>query len=791
MWIGEAPGAEENRSGKPFVGPAGMLFNSLLTKTGVDRGSIFVTNVLHCAPFDGGKIGHPTTEQIASCRYHLLREIEIVNPEVIIVMGQTAYTALMENDRKIGGVRGKFDTVELGFGCGEDGNIRKSFVVMPTWHPSYALRGGGEVTEAFSQMVADVNVVMARINPPKSSFSWKSVRTMDDFERFKIESESWSHFAFDIETEGLELFRSRIVGVSFAPTRDFAWYMPLMVWNPDLMLGDGAEFPIGLVDCWGDNRDRVLHHLTMLLSGPARKVAHNGKFDVTRLKTMLNIDVSNWVFDTQLAQHVLNENLKGYSLDEMLASRYPDLATYGEGIKEIRGTPEFLALPFDDFAKYACCDAIGTARLAADFNSELAASEHEAEFFRRFTMPTAHLLAEMELNGMVVDLDYCTAFRDELEIECSSLLVDIREKSGIATLNPNSPVQMSKYFFETMKYASIKKTKKAGKPAVDVDVLEKLADDGDPVAGVVQEWRQRRKIIDSFLKTLPEFVLEDGRIHANFHQHRTVSGRLSCTQPNMQAIPARTELGARVRGVIVAPEGHSIICVDYSQMELRVLAWVVKEPTLLQACYDGTDMHLATARKMYEKDDISDKERYDAKRANFAILNNVAPDKLARVGGISVTAARKLIADWYRAFPKVREWTDMEHRNIAKLGYGVSAFGRVRRLPMLKGKSLGVRDGELDHMRRQYISFLIQEPASDVTSLNTYRLAQHLHRGSMASLGCQIVNIVHDANYTYCPDEHLDVVVPFVKQTMETSVVPFDIPFSVEVKVVKRWSEAK
>lgn len=794
LFVGEAPGPDEDKWGAPFVGSAGKVLDMVFQQTEIDRLSVAITNTIMCWPGrgDDGQIAKPPAESIEACRDHLENTIQQVNPRVIVALGATAFKALTGAKTAIGKARGTAHKVVI------RGTER---TVVPTYHPSYALRSGAAgnpASDKVQQIVADVRFAQSLLAPVKSG-EYHVVKTTEDFDEFLAEARTWERFAFDIETDGLPVLGTKIIGIAFSGRRGTGWYIPLLWWGPDdsdltnywpVYEGPPEEAP-------DFSQQWVVLILKSILEGPEMKAAHGGKFDVARLRTSLGINVNNWSYDTMLGAWCLNEHDKTTRLGDLLAQRYADLVGYKAEMRAAMGTEEgaeaglpFIQQPLDSIGLMGAKDADGTLRLAEDQWPELV-EQGLVDFYRRFMLPTAKLMAKIEERGMAVDLDYLQELRTRCQTQLDKCSAAIVEGSGNPDLNPRSHKQLVEYFFTKMGYPVVSKTKK-GAPSVDASVLEVLAaKHGDPVARAIIDHREVDKIMGTYLDPLPGMLLSDGRVHASFHITRTVSGRASCSDPNMQNIPTRTELGNEVRNVFVARPGWSLICADFSQMELRVIAYESQDERLLEACSTGEDLHTAIARIIFKIPDdqpVPKSVRSTSKNVQFSVAYGAAPDKVAAMTGISVFEAEEVIRQWFDTFKKVRPWIDGVRQDLSDKGYTTTCFGMRRRAPELMGLPVNSAfDAIMEETRRSCVNTRIQGPASQFCWHNLNLLDQWLTETGHPAI---LINQVHDAGYIECPDELCDVLVPEVRRILTQPVPPVTVPMAVDIHVVKRWGDA-
>lgn len=528
MIIGEAPKHDENQQGVPFVGEEGKILDAALREVQLDRNAdVVLAYTVKCIPTDGRSYRSPVKAEIESCRHHLENEILQTKPKVILALGAGVSKALIGKAGAISKIRGIPVEVEIaGHSC----------IVIPTYHPGFVLKNDSVRGAKFQDFVGDIWKARATIDPTAiKSGTYHLIKDPIDFHDFMMVVEQWTDFAFDIETTGLDPLSGTVLGLSFCGKRGEAYYLPLN-WCGDV---SGSPLPAeevrAMVKPYWDqfaededyklmtlSQDDVMGVVSGLLLSDQKKTTHHGKFDVQFLKVSAGLEVNNWAADSMTMVHLCDENRRQYKLKTLLDSHYPDLNGYDDGVDKTN----MAALPLGDIAVYAGKDADGCYRLTLDYFKKM----QEAglvDFYRKFVHPTTLTLTRIETNGIHIDQKWGKELAVELEVVAASDLADVRRLSGREELNLNSSKQLSEYFFVDKGYPITKTSLKTGAPSTDASVLEYLADTlDDPVAGKILSYRAAEKILSTYLRKMPEMIRSDGRIHASFHQHTTVTGRL-------------------------------------------------------------------------------------------------------------------------------------------------------------------------------------------------------------------------------------------------------------------------
>ncbi len=404
--------------------------------------------------------------------------------------------------------------------------------------------------------------------------------------------------------------------------------------------------------------------------------------------------------------------------------------------------------------------------------------------YRTIELPLVPVLEDMERAGVKLDV----AFLKELSQRVQELLLAkeeeiFREAGG--RFNINSPKQLTEVLYQWKGMPVLRRTSKTRAPSTDAEVLEELALQGFLLPRLIMEYRELAKLKSTYLDALPSQVREDGRIHTRFNQAVTATGRLSSSEPNLQNIPIRSELGREVRRAFVAEEGHLLVVADYSQIELRVLAHLSQDPALLEAFARGEDIHRATAALVFgaRADHVTAQMRRAAKTINFGLIYGMGAYALSRELGVSQKEAQTFIDAYFARLPRVRAYLEGVKEEARRTGKVRTLFGRVRPIVGLDSPNANVRG----NAERMAINAPVQGTAADLIKLAMIAIFQQLRR---QALPARLLLQVHDELVLEAEEGAAQKVASLVRQTMET-VAELSVPLQVDVEVGRCWAEAK
>jgi DNA polymerase-1 len=588
--------------------------------------------------------------------------------------------------------------------------------------------------------------------------------------------------AWDTETTSLTPRDARLVGIGCC-------------WGAGL--DEIAYIPVGHQEGTQLPTQLVLEALRPILEGPDfPKVLQNAKYDRLVLRSQ-GITLAGVVFDTMLASYVLNpessHNLSDLTLRYLNQSSqsYDDLVPKGQSIAGIQ---------IAAVANYCGADVHTTYRLAPILRAELAQLPELEQLFFEVELPLETVLADMEYQGIRIDADYLAHLSTNLEADLRKIEEAAYAAAG-KTLNLGSPKQLSELLFDTLGLDKRKSRKnKSGGYSTDATTLEKLEDD-HPVVPLILQHRTFAKLKSTYVDALPELVRRDTqRVHTDFNQAITATGRLSSSNPNLQNIPIRTEFSRKIRAAFVPEPAWKLVSADYSQIELRILAHLSEEPVLVAAYNNQEDVHALTARLLFEKDDITPDERRLGKIINFGVIYGMGANRFAREAGVSRTEAKTFIDRYYERYPKVFDYLNQMQREAIAYGYVQTLLGRRRYVNFTSDalrQRLGQAPDQIDlddlgringydaGLLRAAANAPIQGSSADIIKIAMIRLHEVL-KDYQARLLLQ----VHDELVLEVPPDEWAKLAPQLIDTMQ-SAVPLRVPLVVEAFAGPNWMEAK
>jgi DNA polymerase-1 len=584
----------------------------------------------------------------------------------------------------------------------------------------------------------------------------------------------------DTETTSKEPTKADLVGISLALEPGEAFYLPLAHRSREGLALGGEE---GQVKNLPPLDDGAMAPLVAVLEDPAvLKIGQNLKYDLIVLERA-GIGMRGVAFDTMVASYVLDPNRRQHSLDALAMTLLGHkMVAYEEVAGKGKSQVSFAQVQPAAARDYACEDADFTLRLKELFQTQLAEQGLE-DLFRELEMPLVPVLARMEANGIVIDPSLFEAMSRRLETDLRRLQEEIFEIAG-EEFNLNSTPQLREVLFERLELPVVKRTKTG--PSTDASVLEELAAQGHELPTRLLDYRQMEKLRNTYVDALPKLVNPaTGRIHTSFNQTVAATGRLSSSDPNLQNIPIRTELGREIRKGFVPQEGCVFFGADYSQIELRILAHFSGDDAFVKAFREGIDVHRQTASVIFGVDleEVTQEMRAQAKTINFATLYGQGDFSLARQLGISREEARSFIEEYFLRFSGVRAFLDEQVEMARERGYVETLFGRRRYVPEMQARNWNVRQfGE-----RVAQNTPIQGTAADLIKKAMIRIQTILDTDfPMAKLLLQ----VHDELLLEIREDMAEEVGRIVVDEME-GAVELAVPLAVDVGVGKSWYHCK
>lgn len=604
---------------------------------------------------------------------------------------------------------------------------------------------------------------------PRPESEQTTVRTMDELQAMIAEMRESGAFALDVETTDTDPMRATLVGIAIAtgPTRSF--YVP--VGHQDSSQLDAEEVRATL--------DPVIADTSLKL------YTHHGKYDMQVLVRHGYTD-RHISFDTMIAAYLLGESsirLKDLSFNRLGVIQTEITELIGNGRNQITMD----RVEIDKAAPYACGDVECTFSLVEPLEAELA-NRKQVELLDRIELPLVNILMEMERTGIAIDQDELESFAAELGQRVVELDDEVDRLAG-RPISIASNKQMGTLLFDELKLTPGRKTKTGY--SVDSDTLENIRDE-HPIVALVLEHRALAKLKSTYADTLPTYIHpDDGRVHTTYNQTVAATGRLASTNPNLQNIPVRTEMGRRIRRAFIAdrrPE-HKVVdnaiflAADYSQMELRIMAHMSGDPYLVEAFRTGEDIHRATAALVngVEMDEVTSDMRRIAKTVNFGILYGMQAFGLSRDTGMPRADAQAFIDRYWERLPKVKAFFDGVIESGKKTGYVETLAGRRRYLPDLVASNGMRRQGAI----RMAMNMPIQGTQADIIKLAMIDLHRELHE---RDLPARMILQVHDELVLEVDETRLSEVATLVRDTMENAVT-LDVPVLVDMRVGQNWED--
>jgi DNA polymerase-1 len=617
---------------------------------------------------------------------------------------------------------------------------------------------------------------------PFNHDAYETVLSLDRLNAWVAEARAQGVVAIDTETNSLDATRADLVGVSLALEPGRACYVPLQHRDEADLFGGGlvpGQIPVRVaVDAL---KPLCQDHAVL-------KIGQNLKFDWIVLQRH-GLAVAPYD-DTMLISYVLDAGRygpAGHGMDE-LSKRHLDHApiTFSEVAGTGKAKVTFDRVAIDRATAYAAEDADVTLRLWRVLKPRLAA-EGRSAVYETLERAMVEVLARMELRGIAVDRDILSRLSGDFAQTLARLEDEIQEMAG-EKFSLGSPKQIGDILFGKMGLPGAKKTA-TGQWATPATLLEELASAGHELPAKILEWRQLSKLKSTYTDALQAHMdPQTNRVRTSFSLAATTTGRLSSSDPNLQNIPIRTEIGRKIRAAFVAQPGQKIISADYSQIELRLLAHIADIPQLREAFSEGLDIHAATASAMFgvPVSEVNSDLRRRAKTINFGIIYGISGFGLAVRLGIPQTEASTFIRQYFERFPGIRAYIDETKRRCREMGFVTTLFGRVCHYPQIKSSN----PQERASVERQAINAPIQGTAADIIRRAMIRMDDALKD---AKLSARMLLQVHDELVFEAPDDEVEATLPVIRRVMEEAPHPavhLTVPLAVDARAADNWDEA-
>ena len=596
----------------------------------------------------------------------------------------------------------------------------------------------------------------------RDAVDYQLVETRDDLQAVAARLAEHDRYAFDTEATSKEPLHAELVGISFSWAAETAAYVPTPL--PD-----------------GTSTEAVLDVLRPVLEGDAEKIGHNLKYDLLLL-AQHGLEVRGPLVDTMVA-HYLVAPEEAHNLDDVSrAVLNYKMVPISDLIGDEAAPDTMREVDVAEAAPYACEDADIALRLANELEGRLEEG-NVLDIARDIEFPLIHVLAAMEHTGIRLDTGVLNEISEGLEERLDTIETDIFELAG-ETFNINSPQQLGKILFEKLDLPVISKTP-TGNPSTKESVLQELSTEHD-IPGLVLDWRSTYKLKSTYLDSLGELVHPDtGRLHTSFNQTRTSTGRLSSSDPNLQNIPIRTEMGRQIRRAFVPRDGWQLLAADYAQIELRILASMSGDAAMQQTFREGGDIHTDAAARVYDIDPeaVTPDQRSKAKEVNYGIPYGISPWGLAQRMRMPVDEAQSIIKQYRKSYPGVSRLLTELVEKAQDHGYAETLLGRRRYLPDIDSSNSNRRSAA----ERVAVNMPIQGTQADMIKIAMNRIHERLATEDWKT---QMLLQVHDELVFEVPPAELDAVQSLIDTEMREALPLDEVPVVVDMDVGPNWLEA-
>ena len=587
-------------------------------------------------------------------------------------------------------------------------------------------------------------------------------------------------FSFDTETSSLSPFESELVGISISTQPGTGWYIPI----------SHEE---------GENiSESALQFVKDIFKDPfIEKIAHNANFDISVLVNN-NFEINNLNFDTMIAANLLSKRstgLKKLCLDIIQEEMTPIEDLIGKGKDQI----SFKNVSIEKAVDYSCADADVTLRLKNIFEKDLDKSGL-MKVMNEIEIPLTTVLVDMQKNGVFVNKEPLHNFSKELNEEIKDLEKKAKEIIGTDEINLGSTQQLAEVLTKEMKVPEkgwLRKTKKTGKHSTDEsnlrEILTKLKEPEnkdlvhpgtEDLVNIILKLREQSKLKNTYTDPIPNMVNNNtGRLHAYFNQAGTATGRLSSSEPNLQNIPVKTENRNQIRKAFEAQEGYVLMSADYSQIELRILAHISEEPSLLKAFINNEDIHDATAKTIYQTENVSKEQRRVAKILNFGVIYGLSPDGVSRQTDLTRIQGKEFIDLYFSKYPEIKRYIDEVIQSAKKNKFVETLTTRRRLIPEINSNNWRDRASA----ERMAINMPIQGSAADVIKIAMINISKIIKEKNIAS---KMIIQVHDELIFEVPQEEILIMENLLNEIMPQALY-LKVPLSIDISYGKTWGDLK
>jgi len=614
------------------------------------------------------------------------------------------------------------------------------------------------------------SIKVAPANNLEKKSEYKLINTEETLGELVESIKKNKEYAFDLETTGLDYLTDHIVGIAVS-TRDFpGCYIPIKH-TPESM-GDFPQL----------DSDHVLGIFKELLTDPSLKViCHNIKFERHVLREH-GVEISSPHEDTMLISYVLNSHLNSHSLDKLALEHFGhSMIEFSSVTGGKKSQMTFDMVPIEQACEYASEDTDYTYKLYDFFQPELEKNELTS-IYNEVELPLAAVLCKMESYGVKINQDYFGELSENFTGEVKIYEEKIYEEAG-EEFNINSPKQLGEILFTKLGITDHKKQNKTGL-STDASVLEKLSHK-HKIANLIIKFRTLNKLLNTYVDVLPNLTHQKtGRIHTSYNQSVAATGRLSSSHPNLQNIPIKGEEGSKIRKGFIVEDGYKMVSIDYSQIELRILAHLTGDPALINAFRENKDIHNQTASLILgvPESNVTPDQRRVAKSINFGIIYGMSAFRLANETGIANAHAKDFIDSYFEYFPKITDYISETIQSARKNEYVTTILGRRRHMPDINNKNANLRK----RAERMAVNTTVQGSAADLIKVAMIRVDQFLTADNFRS---RMIMQVHDELIFEVFEPELDELLPKIYRHMEKAIA-LNVPLAVSTGIGLSWAEA-
>lgn len=610
-------------------------------------------------------------------------------------------------------------------------------------------------------------------------FNYSLVNDDKSFSKFLNKLEKQKEFTFDTETSNFDPVSADLLGISFSWKAGEAYYLNIRSekakTKSDLF---NYKNKVEIENKWLEKLKPIFENEKI------KKFGHNIKFDIEVMASQ-GIVVKNVAADSMVASYLLNPGSRQHNLDavtftELNFSKITKEDLLGKGREKIG----FSEVAVEKLYNYSCEDADFTNRLIKKLLPELKRQKLE-KLFKEIEMPLVEILAAMETDGIKVDAGYLKEIGCQVNKKIGQLEKKIHEQAG-ANFNINSTQQLREILFEKLAIPTLGISKTKTGLSTGADELAKLKGQ-HPIIEFIQEYRELTKLANTYIEALPELInKKTGRLHTSFNQTVTATGRLSSTEPNLQNIPARTELGREIRKAFVADKGYKLLSLDYSQIELRLAAHMSNDKKMIKAFKAGEDIHTATAAEINQVklNEVTPTMRREAKAVNFGILYGQGPHGLSQGADIPYFRAKEFIDKYFSTYPDVKKFVDDSIELARGRGWAETMFGRKRFLPEINSSVMQVRKAA----ERMAINTPLQGTAADIIKIAMIKVKEMINKEYGENL--KMLLQVHDELVFEVKNDLVEEAAEKIHAIME-NVIKLKVPLAADAKFGDNWEEMK